>query len=347
MTPIERAWYRNAPWLALLAPLEALYRAGVQRRRRAFEDGRREIWKAPVPVVVVGNLSVGGTGKSPLVAWLARWLKAQGWRPGIVSRGYGGKAPTYPLLVDDRTPVEHCGDEPLMLALQSGVAVAVDPDRPRAARALIDTRGCDVLLADDGLQHYALGRTLELVVIDGQRGLGNRRCLPRGPLREPVERLREADALVGNGGFAGLQPEDGAGVARFTMRIAPRVWRHLASGATYPVETPPFSTGVPVVALAGIGHPQRFFDTLDALGVAHRPRAFGDHHRFVATDLPPAPATVVMTAKDGVKCRAFADDRCWVLDIEALPEPAFEHWWAGCVAQWDAATGVEAAKARS
>lgn len=352
MTPIERAWYRDASWLSLLAPLEALYRGAVKRRHRAFKEGRRDVWKTPVPLVVVGNLSLGGTGKSPLVAWLARWLEAQGWRPGIVSRGYGGKAPTYPLLVTARTPVEHSGDEPLMLAQQSGVAVAVDPDRPRAAQALIDACDCNVLLADDGLQHYALGRTLELVVIDGRRGLGNRRCLPRGPLREPIERLQEVDALIGNGGFADLRPEDGDGVARFSMRVVPQAWRHLLSGERYPIETLPFTTDSPVAALAGIGHPQRFFDTLDALGVAHRPCAFGDHHRFEAADLPAAPAIVVMTAKDGVKCQAFADDRCWVLDVEALPEPAFERWWMERVSRWhaagdDGATGVEEVKTRS
>ncbi|OLO03544.1 tetraacyldisaccharide 4'-kinase [Salinicola socius] len=334
MTPIERAWYRGADWLVLLAPLEALYRHVVKRRRQAYRDGRRDVWQPPVPVIVVGNLSVGGTGKSPLVAWLVRWLRDNGWRPGIVSRGYGGKAESYPLAVTSTTPVAQSGDEPLMLAQQTGAPVAVDPDRPQAARWLLEQLQCDILIADDGLQHYALGRALELVVVDGVRGFGNRHCLPRGPLREPLGRLAEVDALIANGGVASLAGTDGEGVPRFSMTLAPTAWRHLASGARYPIEPLPFAVDVPVVALAGIGHPQRFFDTLDTLGVPHQGVAFGDHHRYSIADLPDAPTIVVMTAKDAVKCAGFADERCWVLDVEATPEPAFVTWWAEQVDGW-------------
>ncbi|WP_110664902.1 tetraacyldisaccharide 4'-kinase [Salinicola halophilus] len=326
MTRLERAWYRDAGWLSLLTPLEALYRWLARRRRERFENGRRTIWRAPVPVIIVGNLTVGGTGKSPLVARLVRDLEAAGWQPGIVSRGYGGKAASYPLLVTSDTSVAESGDEPLMLAQQTGVAVAVAPDRPRAARALLERCGCDILVSDDGLQHYALGRTLELVVVDGRRGLGNRRCLPRGPLREPVARLDEFDALIGNGGFEAIDARDGVGVPRFDMRIVPRQWRHLASGRVLPISSPPFGEQ-PVEALAGIGHPQRFFDTLTALGVNHRPHAFGDHHRFAPEDLPAGRGPVVMTAKDGVKCQSWADERCWVLDVEAELDDAFDDWW--------------------
>ncbi|WP_110687486.1 tetraacyldisaccharide 4'-kinase [Salinicola aestuarinus] len=326
MTRLERAWYRNAGWLSLLAPLETLYRWGVKRRRAQFESGQRRTWRTPVPVVIVGNLTVGGTGKSPLVARLVRDLSAAGWRPGIVSRGYGGRGARYPLLVTSQTPVAQSGDEPLMLAQQTGVAVAVDPDRPRAAQLLLEQRGCDIVISDDGLQHYALARKLELVVIDGKRGLGNRHCLPRGPLREPVSRLQEVDALIGNGGFEAIDAQDGAGVPRFDMRVVPRQWRHLASGRVLPVSSPPFGEQR-VEALAGIGHPQRFFDTLTALGVVHRAHAFSDHHRFVPDDLPVGEATVVMTAKDGVKCQSWADERCWVLDVEAELDDAFDSWW--------------------
>jgi len=334
VTPIERAWYRGSRWLTLLAPLETLYRCIVERRREAYREGRRDVWQPPVPVVVVGNLSVGGTGKSPLVAWLARWLEDNGWRPGIVSRGYGGEAESYPLSVSASTPVAQSGDEPLMLAQQTGAPLAVDPDRSQAARWLIEHSHCDILIADDGLQHYALGRALELVVIDGVRGFGNRHCLPRGPLREPLSRLNEADALIGNGGVASLTSTDGGGVPRFSMTLIPTAWRHLMSGARYPIEHPPFGLDTPVAALAGIGHPQRFFDTLDALGIPHERRAFGDHHHFTLTDLPAAPTIVVMTAKDAVKCTGFADERCWVLDVEAAPEPAFVEWWAERVENW-------------
>lgn len=334
MTPIERAWYRGARWLTWLAPLESLYRVVVERRRQAYRSGRREVWRAPVPIVVVGNLSVGGTGKSPLVAWLVRWLMDNGWRPGIISRGYGGKADSYPLEVTARTPVDQSGDEPLMLAQQTGAPVVVDPDRPAAARWLIERLQCDIVIADDGLQHYALGRELELVVVDGARGFGNRHCLPRGPLREPLQRLTEVDALIGNGGLAAIADGDGKGVPRFSMTLSPRAWRHLRSGARHPVESAPFSLETPVAALAGIGHPQRFFDTLDALNVPFQAHAFGDHHRFSSADLPAAPTIVVMTAKDAVKCAAFADERCWVLEVEATPDLAFIDWWQAQVERW-------------
>ncbi|WP_110655939.1 tetraacyldisaccharide 4'-kinase [Salinicola halimionae] len=334
MTPIERAWYRGARWLTLLSPLEALYRHVVKRRREAYRSGRREVWQPPVPVVVVGNLSVGGTGKSPLVAWLVRWLEDNGWRPGIVSRGYGGKADTYPLSVSAETPVAQSGDEPLMLAQQTGVPVAVDPDRSQAARRLLEWSHCDILIADDGLQHYALGRALELVVIDGARGFGNRHCLPRGPLREPLQRLTEVDAMIGNGGLGSLSDTDAEGVPRFTMTLSPTAWRHLKSGVRHPVEPTPFALDAPVAALVGIGHPQRFFNTLDALQIPHHEYAFGDHHRFSAADLPVGPTTVVMTAKDAVKCLDFVDDRCWVLDVEAVPEAAFIDWWRARVDEW-------------
>lgn len=326
MRRLERDWYRGAAWLSLLAPLEWLYRAVVSRRRREFQSGRRATWCAGVPVVVVGNVTLGGTGKSPLVARLAGDLAAAGWRPGIVSRGYGGKAERYPLSVTPDTPVAASGDEPLMLAQQTGVPVAVDPDRSRAARLLVEQCDCNIVISDDGLQHHALGRTLELVVIDGARGLGNRRCLPRGPLREPAERLERVDALIGNGGFAALDDGEAAGVPRFAMQVVARRWRHLKTGVTHSIDAPPFGTGA-VDAVAGIGHPQRFFDTLEALGVEHRPHAFGDHHRFTSDDLPRRATTIVMTAKDGVKCREIADERCWVLDVEAELDTAFERWW--------------------
>ncbi|WP_342594383.1 tetraacyldisaccharide 4'-kinase [Salinicola lusitanus] len=340
MTPLERAWYRGSAWLVLLAPLEWLYRAIVARRREAYRTGRRTVWQPPVPVVVVGNLSVGGTGKSPLVAWLVRWLGDNGWRPGIVSRGYGGKAERYPLAVTAETPVAQSGDEPLMLARQTGVPLVVDPDRPRAARWLIEHAQCDIVVADDGLQHYALGRTLELVVMDVRRGLGNRRCLPRGPLREPLERLRDVDALIGNGGEVPLADDEEGAAPRFSLTLSPVAWRHLASGERHPVEHPPFGPGESVAALAGIGHPQRFFDTLEALGIAHEKHAFGDHHRFSAADLPREAAVVIMTAKDAVKCTDFVDDRCWALDVEARPEPAFVAWWAERVEGWKRDQGL-------
>ncbi|WP_280546737.1 tetraacyldisaccharide 4'-kinase [Halomonas sp. 11-S5] len=313
------AAYRGDAWLHALRPLEALYRLVVRRRAAAFASGRRAVWQAPVPVIVVGNITLGGTGKSPLVAWLARFLAERGWAPGILSRGYGGRSDRYPLLLDADTPVTACGDEPRMLADQTGVPVVVDPDRAQGARRLL-AAGCDILIGDDGLQHLALGRDLELVVVDGRRGFGNGRCLPAGPLREPLTRLDGVDAVVINGEPA-FDPPAGA----HGMALVASAWRRLGDDRRVPPTPPPFAG--PVHALAGIGHPARFFATLEALGVEPIPHAFGDHHRFTAADLAFADhRPVVMTAKDAVKCRELAPVDSWVLEVEAQPDAAFIDW---------------------
>ncbi|WP_163559075.1 tetraacyldisaccharide 4'-kinase [Halomonas sp. NO4] len=329
-SPGERwlaAAYAGAPWLNLLRPLEALYRWGVSRRVAAFHAGRRRVWRLEVPVIVVGNLALGGTGKSPLTAWLARYLAEGGWRPGIVARGYGGKASRYPLRVSAETPVNESGDEPRMLARQTGVPVVVDPDRPRGARALIEA-GCDILISDDGLQHLALGRDLELVVVDGARGFGNGRCLPAGPLREPLARLADVDAVLVNGEPA-FTPPAGA----WTFRLQPVRWRRLADGEARALAPLPFAGRVH--AVAGIGHPQRFFATLAALGVDAEPHPLGDHHRFSAADLAFGDERpVVMTAKDAEKCAGLVAANAWVLEIEADPPPGFAAWLDDRLAVW-------------
>lgn len=317
-----QAAYGDAAWLKALRPLESVYRWAMARRAAAYRDGRRTVWRAPVPVIVVGNVTLGGTGKSPLVAWLARHLTERGWRPGIVSRGYGGKAgqgADYPLHVTTRTPIAQSGDEPRMLARQTGLPVVVDPDRPRGARALLE-RGCDILLSDDGLQHLALGRDVELVVVDGRRGFGNRRCLPAGPLREPLSRLSEVDAVLVNGETILALPE-----GTHTFRLAPVRWRSLADGASFPLNPLPFRG--PVHAVAGIGNPGRFFATLDDLGVATSVHAFADHHRFSPQDLAfNDDLPVIMTAKDAEKCDAMTLAQGWVLEVEAEPSADFVAW---------------------
>lgn len=334
MTPLGERWleaaYRDhAGWLRLLWPLEALYRGAMRRRAEAYAKGRRGVWQAPVPVIVVGNIALGGTGKSPLVAWLARRLVERGWRPGILSRGYGGKSERYPLTVDANTPAERSGDEPRMLAEQTGAAVVVDPNRPRGGKRLV-ALGCDILLSDDGLQHLALGRSLEIAVVDGHRGLGNGRCLPAGPLREPAERLQSVDAVIVNGELRRSLP-----VASYQMRLAPSGWRRLGGGEEerdtvshplHPLHPLPFNG--PVHALAAIGRPARFFETLEALGVEMATaQGFADHHRFSAAELSYADGQpLVMTAKDAVKCRSLRLSNAWVLDVEAVPEPAFIAW---------------------
>ncbi|MGR2738850.1 tetraacyldisaccharide 4'-kinase [Billgrantia sp. Q4P2] len=317
-----QAAYGDAAWLGTLRPLEAVYRWAMARRAAAYRDGRRKVWRAEVPVIVVGNVTLGGTGKSPLVAWLARYLTEHGWRPGIVSRGYGGEAGQgagYPLHVTTQTPIAQSGDEPRMLARQTGLPVVVDPDRPRGARALLEL-GCDILLSDDGLQHLALGRDLELVVVDGRRGFGNGHCLPAGPLREPLTRLAEVDAVLINGAPA-FAPPAGA----WTFHLAPSRWRSLADGMAWPLEPAPFRGAVH--AVAGIGNPGRFFDTLAALGVEAKPHAFADHHRFTLQDLTfDDGLPVVMTAKDAEKCDAMTLEQGWVLEVEAAPPADFVAW---------------------
>ena len=178
---LQRAWYRGHPALHLLAPLEALYRAVVERKRRRFLAGQGDSYRAPVPVIVVGNITVGGTGKTPLILWLIEHCRARGLRVGVVSRGYGATPPTVPWRVRAEQAASEAGDEPLLIVQRTAVPLMIDPDRARAVRALLASEPLDLILSDDGLQHYRLARDLELVLIDATRGLGNRRCLPAGP----------------------------------------------------------------------------------------------------------------------------------------------------------------------
>lgn len=308
---LQRVWYGNrAPlWLR---PLAALYGGISARRRRAFQRGDKPSWQAPVPVVVVGNISVGGTGKTPLTQTLCDWLRSEGWRPGIVSRGYGGRSDHYPLSVEPDTPACACGDEPLLLAQTTGCPVVVDPDRCRAVRHLLANHDCNLVISDDGLQHYALGRDIEIAVVDGERGLGNRALMPAGPLREPEERLQQVDFVVVNGGewqYPGAQ----------RMQLVAGALRRL-DGA--PAELPPG----PVHALAGIGNPRRFFNTLRELGYQPIEHPWPDHHQFSADELEFGDGLpLIMTAKDAVKCCAFAPDNRYYLPVSAqLPALFFE-----------------------
>ncbi len=322
---LEQRWlkaaYDDSQWLVPLYPLGTLYRYLMSRRDAQYSSGKKTVWQASVPVIVVGNITLGGTGKSPLVAWLSRWLVQRGYSPGIVTRGYGGKAVNYPLHVVATTDPAHSGDEPLMLAQQTGCPVVADPQRPRGAQALIE-QGCDIIISDDGLQHLALGRDIELVVIDGARGLGNGRCLPAGPLRESPNRLSRVDAVIING-----EQRHAVGVNGVPMVLAPQHWRHLHSQQRRALVPLPFT--LPVHGIAGIGHPERFFNTLRTLGVDGDMHPLADHQRFDKqtfqfVDQRP----VVMTAKDAVKCQALAPPDSWVLEVEATLPPEFEHWLA-------------------
>jgi tetraacyldisaccharide 4'-kinase len=316
---LTAAWYAGHPALGLLRPLEWLYRTVVQRKRARFLAGEGEIYRAPVPVVVVGNITVGGTGKTPMILWLIEHCRRQGLRVGVVSRGYGAQPPQLPWRVRADQTASVAGDEPLLIVQRSDVPLMIDPDRGRAVAALLAAEPLDLILSDDGLQHYRLARDLELVLIDAARGLGNRHCLPAGPLREPVERLQSVDALLYNG--ASSDPQEGYG---FTLR--PRTLVNLRSGQQFPLSH--FPAGQALHAVAGIGNPQRFFNTLEGLHWRPVAHAFADHAPYSAELLSFSPELpVLMTEKDAVKCRAFAADDWWYLAVDAEPSAAFVAWF--------------------
>lgn len=313
------AWYAGHPALALLRPLEVLYRRVVMRKRARFLNGESPSYRAPVPVVVVGNITVGGTGKTPMILWLIEHCRRQDIKVGVVSRGYGAKPPHYPWRVSANQPAEQAGDEPLLIVQRTGVPLVIDPDRAGAVQALLASERLDLILCDDGMQHYRLARDLELVLIDAARGLGNGRCLPAGPLREPSERLQEADAVLYNGA-------DGDRADGFAFQLQPTALVNLRSGERRGLDH--FPPGQRLHAVAGIGNPQRFFSTLLRLNWQPVPHPFADHAQFSAQSLAFSPALpLVMTEKDAVKCRAFAADDWWYLAVEAQPTPAFTAWF--------------------
>ncbi|KAA0875340.1 tetraacyldisaccharide 4'-kinase [Nitrincola tapanii] len=317
MSGIESAWYQKSTWLKCLRPLSSLYQSIVVRRRRTWLAHPERRWQAPVPVVLVGNITLGGTGKTPVVLALIDFLRQQGWRPGVISRGYKAKPPHFPFRVQPDSRPEASGDEPLLIVQTTQVPLVIDPDRPAAARHLLAEAEVDILISDDGMQHYALDRDIEIAVIDGQRGLGNARCLPEGPLREPAERLKSVDFCLINGVSADPWP------GSFTLQLKPSAFYHLQTGARVELAhwCQHYGRG-PLLALAGIGNPERFFQTLKALGLAFQTRIFADHHPFQADDLQrEKEMTLVMTAKDAIKCREFADPNVWYLAVEAeLPD---------------------------
>ncbi len=311
---LEHYWYSERPLVRLLIPLSWLYRLLVALRRLAYRVGVLRVSRLEVPVIVVGNITVGGTGKTPLVAWLAGFLQRHGYTPGLVSRGYGGAASQWPQQVrPDSDPVT-VGDEAVLLAGRSGCPMAVGPRRVDAARALLRYRHCDILLSDDGLQHYALGRDVEIAVVDGVRRLGNGHLLPAGPLREPRRRLRRVDFIVANGG---------GGHGEYGMKLRPGLPRPV-DGSGGPIAWDHFQGGA-VHAVAGIGHPARFFETLRQQGLAIEEHAFPDHHRYGATDFDfAAPGdAILMTEKDAVKCRHLGRPNLWYVPVDAELDPRF------------------------
>jgi len=278
-------------------------------RRTAYRRGLFKVHRPGVPVIVVGNITVGGTGKSPLVIALAQRLRQAGFHPGIVSRGYRGQADRWPQRVAPDSDPRLVGDEPVMIAHRTRCPVVVGPDRVAAIGMLLeDHPECDMILSDDGLQHYRLGRDIEIAVIDGARRFGNRMLLPAGPLRESIARLSAVDFVVVNGGRA----ESG----EYAMALRPLGWRSVA-GSAASRELSAF-TDIDAHALAAIGHPERFFSTLTQLGIRFDTRVFPDHHALQASDLDfDDDRAVLMTEKDVVKCRDIAPATAWYLEVEA------------------------------
>lgn len=308
---IERIWSGKSPLYLLLMPLSWLYGLISNLIRLSYKTGLKKSWRASVPVVVVGNLTAGGNGKTPVVIWLVETLQQHGFRVGVVSRGYGGKAEHYPLLLAKETSTAQAGDEPVLIYQRTGAPVAVSPVRSDAVQALLASHELDVVITDDGLQHYALQRDIEIVVVDGVRRFGNGCWLPAGPMRERESRLRSVDAVITNGGTAH--------VGELPMVLQPGKAINLLTG-----ELRDPASLQNVVAMAGIGHPPRFFATLQQLGVVLQNEvAFPDHQAYsleqLSGILQPGQA-LLMTEKDAVKCRAFAQSDWWYLPVDAKIE---------------------------
>jgi len=303
---LNRIWYDRAtpPWWLL--PLSLTYGAVSGSRRLLYAKRLRRQTRLSCPVVVVGNLSVGGTGKTPLVCWLVARLQTLGFKPGVVTRGYGGSSGSVRLIGSSDDP-RVVGDESILLARRTRVPVAVGRDRPAAAQILVNA-GCDVIVSDDGLQHYALARDCEIIVIDGDRRFGNGWLLPAGPLRETPARLTSADAIVVNGGRALL---DGA----LSMRLEAKGALALVGGGSKTLDD---FAGLAVHAIAGIGHPERFFNLLRAHGIEVTGHALPDHANLQLRDISfDGTRPVLMTEKDAVKCERLAGPRHWYVPVTA------------------------------
>ncbi len=320
---LEAYWYRLAPLHLVLWPLSLVFGVIASVRRLLYRRGLLASVRLRVPVVVVGNINVGGTGKTPCVIWLVSWLLEHGFNPAVISRGYRGTSREPRSVTPDSDPAI-VGDEAVLLARRCKCPVWVGKSRAAAGQALLSAHAtCDVLISDDGLQHYALERDIEVVVLDGERGGGNGMLLPAGPLREPMRRLAEVDALIINGGAVfppGVLPAD---VPVFDMRLDGETFYALR--APHQEVGPDHFNGSDVRAVAAIGNPQRFFNRLHDFGITFTAHAFPDHHVFSPADCAfDAKTIVLMTEKDAVKCERLAreSDCWWALRVDAAMDPA-------------------------
>ncbi len=311
MSFVEKLWYSRNPVSIFLWPFSLMFRGISFVRRMCYRTGIFRVYTSRVPVIVVGNISVGGNGKTPMVIYLVENLRKRGYNPGVVSRGYGGHASSYPHIISDKSSPLECGDEPYLIYQRLKCSVVVDPKRERAVEEL-ERLGADIIISDDGLQHYSMGRSVELIVVDGSRRFGNGAVLPMGPLREGKWRLEKADAVICNG--------ECPGNGEYRMTVIPDTPVSVRNYAT------PLAEKGRVIAVAGIGNPEKFFTLLRNEGydlVKAVPLA--DHARFTeemfAEIIGDWNGTVIMTEKDAAKCRNFASDKCYFLPINAVIQP--------------------------
>ncbi|OCG07868.1 tetraacyldisaccharide 4'-kinase [Gilliamella sp. wkB178] len=313
---IEKLWYGKNHLFWLLLSFSWLYGLIASGRRKLYQFGILKSWRSPVPIVVIGNLSAGGNGKTPLVISLIESLTARGMRVGVVSRGYGGKADTYPLLLNDNTTTTQAGDEPVLIYQRTKVPVAVAPNRCQAVQLLLKQHKLDVILTDDGLQHYALARDVEVVVVDGKRLFGNGWWIPAGPMRERANRLKSVDLIVINGDSVNNLVKQYPNKT-YTMQLAPLYAVNLLTQ-----EKRVLTNLHNICAIAGISNPQRFFTMLTTLKAdVINTTSFADHQKFTPTllaNIASNEQTLLMTEKDAVKCRQFALPNWWYLPIDAV-----------------------------
>lgn len=323
--PQTPTWWHDGSTPPLHARvLAALYGNLTALRRNAYRRGWLRRLRVGAPVIVVGNITAGGTGKTPLVIALVTRLRAEGWTPGIASRGHGREDEALPRWVDADSDPSQVGDEPLLIARATDAKVRVDRDRVAAAEALV-AAGCDVVVCDDGLQHYRLARDIEIEVQDARRRYGNGRLLPAGPLREPVERAADCDFRVLNLGVASeADAQRDSALGEWPMRLQIGAAQSLHGGRAQPLSA---FAGQRVHAVAGIGDPERFFSMLREAGIAVVPHAFPDHHAYVAADFAfGSRLPVLMTVKDAVKCAGLTDAQAFMVPVDAVMPEAF---WVG------------------
>jgi tetraacyldisaccharide 4'-kinase len=317
MNGLEKYWYRISLPHVLLWPLSLVFLTISTVRRYLYHSGILHSDKLAAPVIIVGNISVGGTGKTPFTLWLAQQLLDAGWHPAIISRGYTKskqKRADIPRAVNINDSPDVVGDEPLLMVQRDICPVWIGRNRVVTGRALLQAfPECDVILSDDGLQHYRLQRDIEIVLVDGQRGFGNRLLLPAGPLREPISRLKSADIVVVNGG-AVISGE-------YAMQLEGSKFYNLLNPNI--IQSANAFAGQQVHVIAGIGHPERFFSHIEHLGINAQNHAFPDHYCYKEADITSINAdAILMTEKDAVKCASFATEQYWVLRVDAKIDPA-------------------------